>query len=141
MNPLQPDPGCPGGVVDYPSVGGPQDMFYSRSIVPLPVIQRAAGIYMWDEEGNEYIDASSGPVVSNIGHGNARVARAMAEQACRMDFAYSRVARHRPNMALTERIAYEYRDESPWSIEKYFVACQWRHASALRSSFQRNTFD
>ncbi len=105
MNPLQPDPGCPGGVVDYPSVGGPQDMFYSRSIVPLPVIQRAAGIYMWDEEGNEYIDASSGPVVSNIGHGNARVARAMAEQACRMDFAYSRVARHRPNMALTERIA------------------------------------
>ena len=60
---------------------------------------------MWDEHGNEYIDASSGPVVSNIGHGNHRVADAMADQAKRMDFAYSRVARHQPNIALTERIS------------------------------------
>ncbi len=90
----------------HPDRGGAQDLFYSNgNIVPLPVIERARGIYMWDEQGNEYIDASSGPVVSNIGHGNARVAEAMAEQARSMDFAYSRVARHRPNMALTERIA------------------------------------
>jgi adenosylmethionine-8-amino-7-oxononanoate aminotransferase len=89
-----------------PAVGGAQDIFYSNSnIVPLPIIERAEGIYMWDENGNEYIDASSGPVVSNIGHGNHSVANAMAEQAKRMDFAYSRVARHRPNIALTERIA------------------------------------
>jgi adenosylmethionine-8-amino-7-oxononanoate aminotransferase len=88
------------------AIGGTQDIFYSkRNIVPLPFIERAEGIYMWDEDGNEYIDASSGPVVSNIGHGNHRVANAMAEQAKRMDFAYSRVARHRPNIALTERIA------------------------------------
>ena len=89
-----------------PAIGGAQDVFYSTgNIVPLPVIDRAEGIYMWDEDGNEYIDASSGPVVSNIGHGNHYVANAMAEQAKRMDFAYSRVARHRPNIALTERIA------------------------------------
>ncbi len=89
-----------------PASGGAQDLFYSNSnIVPLPVIERSEGIYMWDEQGNEYIDASSGPVVSNIGHGNHRVAEAMAEQAKRLDFAYSRVARHRPNLALTERIA------------------------------------
>ena len=76
-----------------PEVGGAQDVFYSNSnIVPLPMIERAEGIYMWDEDGNEYIDASSGPVVSNIGHGNHSVANAMAEQAKRMDFAYSRVA-------------------------------------------------
>ena len=80
------------------TMGGTQDIFYSDSnIVPLPMIERAEGIYMWDEEGNEYIDASSGPVVSNIGHGNERVAAAMAEQARKMDFAYSRVSRHRPN--------------------------------------------
>jgi adenosylmethionine-8-amino-7-oxononanoate aminotransferase len=64
-----------------PEFGGAQDVFYSKSnIVPLPIIERAEGIYMWDEEGNEYIDASSGPVVSNIGHGNHSVANAMAEQ-------------------------------------------------------------
>ena len=89
-----------------PLRGGTQDMFYAQSnIVPLPVITRTKGIYMWDEDGNEYIDASSGPVVSNIGHGNERVAEAMAQQARQMDFAYSRVARHQPNMALTERIS------------------------------------
>lgn len=91
---------------ERPRLGGPQDIFYSRDgIVPLPVMERAQGIYMWDEAGREYIDASSGPVVSNIGHGNPRVAQAMADQARTLDFAYSRVARHRPNMALTERIA------------------------------------
>ena len=89
-----------------PLRGGAQDVFYAQNnIVPLPVITHTKGIYMWDENGNEYIDASSGPVVSNIGHGNERVADAMAEQARQMDFAYSRVARHQPNIALTDRIA------------------------------------
>ena len=75
-----------------PLRGGAQDVFYAQNnIVPLPVITQTKGIYMWDENGNKYIDASSGPVVSNIGHGNERVADAMAEQARQMDFAYSRV--------------------------------------------------
>jgi len=95
-----------GDHLERPAIGGPQDLFYSSSnIVPLPVIVRAEGIYMWDEDGKQYIDASSGPVVSNIGHGNSRVADAMAEQARTLDFAYSRVSRHRPNMDLAERIA------------------------------------
>jgi adenosylmethionine-8-amino-7-oxononanoate aminotransferase len=87
-------------------LGGPQDMFYARSnFVPLPLITRAEGIYMWDETGKEYIDVSSGPIVSNIGHGNKRVAQAMYDQACNMDFAYSRVSRHQPNVDLSRRIS------------------------------------
>lgn len=94
------------GSYAHPPVGGAQDVFQPRSNkVPLPLIERAQGIYQWDEFGKEYIDASSGPVVSNIGHGNAHVADAMARQARTMDFAYSRVARHRPNIELTARIA------------------------------------
>lgn len=87
-------------------LGGSQDIFYARSnTVALPLITRAEGIWMWDDDGNDYIDVSSGPVVSNIGHGNPRVAEAMAEQARTMDFAYSRVARHQPNIDLTARIS------------------------------------
>ena len=83
-----------------------QHSFQARGgSVPLPLIVRAEGVRMWDEDGNGYIDVSSGPVVSNIGHGNPRVAEAMARQAREMDFAYARVARHRPNMDLVERIA------------------------------------
>ncbi|MBT4888370.1 MAG: aspartate aminotransferase family protein [Rhodospirillales bacterium] len=87
-------------------LGGPQDIFYANSnIVPLPLITRTKGIWMYDDEGNSYIDVSSGPVVSNIGHGNERVADAMAHQAKTMDFAYSRVSRHQPNIDLTECIS------------------------------------
>jgi adenosylmethionine-8-amino-7-oxononanoate aminotransferase len=90
----------------YPPVGGYQDVFHSRSAtVPLPLIEKASGIYMWDDGGREYIDASSGPVVSNIGHGNANVARAISDQILRMDYAYSRVARHSANAVLAERIS------------------------------------
>lgn len=87
-------------------LGGPQDLFYSAANqVPLPIIERAEGVFLYGEDGTQYLDVSSGPVVSNIGHGNAYVAEAMAHQARTMDFAYSRTSRHRPNMALTARIA------------------------------------
>ncbi|MHA1600827.1 MAG: aminotransferase class III-fold pyridoxal phosphate-dependent enzyme, partial [Alphaproteobacteria bacterium] len=59
-------------------LGGTQDIYYSSPApVPLPMMERASGVHMWDEEGNEYIDASSGPMVSAIGHGNTRVIDAM----------------------------------------------------------------
>jgi adenosylmethionine-8-amino-7-oxononanoate aminotransferase len=54
----------------------------------LPRLARAEGIYVWDTDGRRYIDATSGPVVVNIGHGNPRVLRAMREQAERATFAY-----------------------------------------------------
>lgn len=88
-----------------PPIGGGQDAFYAKSgIVPLPLIERASGIHLWDEHGNEYIDASSGPVVSNIGHGNTRVADAMAAQAKTVDYAFTRLARNRANIDYADRL-------------------------------------
>lgn len=82
-----------------------QDAFYSKDLLaPVPVITRAEGIYMYDADGVAYIDASSGPIVSNIGHANRRVADAMHSQALELDYAYSRVARHRRNSELNSRI-------------------------------------
>lgn len=98
--------GVPGSIL--PAAGGPQDVFFGRDRkvrVPLPMIERAEGIYMWDTDGNRYIDASSGPIVSNIGHGVTSVGDAMARQVREMDFAYPRVARNQPNIDMTERVA------------------------------------
>ena len=54
-------------MADATPPGGPQDVFYARAnIVPLPLITRCAGVRLWDEEGREYIDASSGPVVKSV---------------------------------------------------------------------------
>jgi adenosylmethionine-8-amino-7-oxononanoate aminotransferase len=62
--------------------GGSIQLFYARSAARnRPTVDRAEGIYVWDTAGRRYIDACSGPVVSNIGHGNPRVLEAMVAQA------------------------------------------------------------
>jgi adenosylmethionine-8-amino-7-oxononanoate aminotransferase len=95
-----------GRSLDPPAVGGTQDVFYRRgSVVQLPMIERAAGVYMWDEHGNEYLDASSGPMVSALGHANEAVIGAMSRQASRLDYAYTRVARNRRNLEYADRLA------------------------------------
>ncbi|MDI7275055.1 MAG: aminotransferase class III-fold pyridoxal phosphate-dependent enzyme [Anaerolineae bacterium] len=47
-----------------------------------PIMARAEGIYLWDTEGNRYIDGSGGSsVVTAIGHGVKEIPEAMARQA------------------------------------------------------------
>lgn len=92
--------------ITHPPIGGTQDVFYARrSPMPRPMMVRAEGIRLWDEAGREYIDASCGPMVSGIGHGNRRVIEAMATQARTLDYAYTRVARNPANLALADRLA------------------------------------
>lgn len=83
--------------------GGPVQIFYDKpGERRRPTVARAEGIYFWDTLGRRYIDASSGPVVSNIGHGNPRVLRAMAEQAAKVAFASRTVFENEPNARLAD---------------------------------------
>ena len=45
------------------------------------VVTRAEGSRFWDSAGKEYLDFSCQLVATNLGHGNARVAEAIASQA------------------------------------------------------------
>jgi acetylornithine aminotransferase len=48
----------------------------------LPVqFQRGEGIWLWDSENRQYLDALSGIAVCGLGHAHPAVARAIAEQA------------------------------------------------------------
>ena len=86
--------------------GGPQDLFFARSdTVPRPTLVRGDGVWLYDDAGNAFLDMSSGPVTANIGHGDANVAKAMAEQAKRLAFVSARQARHQPNIDLAARVA------------------------------------
>jgi taurine---2-oxoglutarate transaminase len=51
------------------------------------VIDRAEGIYFWDPDGKRYFDFNSQLMSVNIGHGDRRVADAIAEQAHSLAFA------------------------------------------------------
>jgi acetylornithine/succinyldiaminopimelate/putrescine aminotransferase len=51
---------------------------------PKPIgieIERAEGIYLWDKNGKKYIDGIAGFSVCNIGHSNAKVVKAVQDQA------------------------------------------------------------
>jgi len=87
------------------STGGIQRFWSSSGDPPLPRISRAEGLHVWDTAGRRYIDVTSGPIAVNLGHGNARVLRAMQEQSSRVCFAYPSMFESESNVRLGERIA------------------------------------
>lgn len=54
----------------------------------LPKIAWAKGSYLYDVDGKQYIDGSSGPAVYCIGHGNEEVNAAIADQLGRIAHGY-----------------------------------------------------
>jgi len=52
------------------------------------VADHGKGVYLWDQNGRRYIDASGGAAVVNIGHGVAEVVQAMAEQASKAAYVH-----------------------------------------------------
>lgn len=55
--------------------------FYRKQPI---VLVRGEGARVWDIEGREYIDCTSGHGVANVGHANPYVAEAIARQASRL---------------------------------------------------------
>ena len=54
--------------------GEPVQVFFSKKgSARLPRIAHGDGIYLWDKDGNKYLDVSSGPVANNLGSGNKKV--------------------------------------------------------------------
>ncbi len=53
-----------------------------------PVISHGKGIYMYAEDGTEYIDATSGAVLVSLGHGMESMGEVLKEQASKIAFAY-----------------------------------------------------
>jgi taurine--2-oxoglutarate transaminase len=56
------------------------------AVDPIPVA-RAKGVYFWTPEGKRFLDFNSQLMCVNIGHGDERVIRAIAEQAATLPYA------------------------------------------------------
>ena len=70
-----------------------------------PVIVRAEGIRLWDADGNEYIDGTSGAIsVASVGHGRREVADAMHAQVMRMDYVHDNEFHNEPAHALAAKV-------------------------------------
>src|SRR5690606_29574594 len=51
---------------------------------PNIVLVRGDGALVYDADGNEYLDCMAGIAVASVGHGNRRLAAALAEQASKL---------------------------------------------------------
>lgn len=76
----------------------------STSSIP-PLAVAGEGIWLIDAAGRRYIDACGGAAVSALGHGDARIAAAIAEQAQRLAYANSSFFANQPAEALATVIA------------------------------------
>lgn len=56
-------------------------VLYRKLRQQYPCMVRGEGIYLFDQNGKRYIDASGGAIVANLGHGNKVIAEAIARQA------------------------------------------------------------
>jgi 4-aminobutyrate aminotransferase len=62
------------------------------------VADRGEGVYVWDLQGNRYLDFTSGIAVVNTGHSHPRVVRAIQEQAAKIIHAQANILAHEPMM-------------------------------------------
>ena len=99
------------------SPSDPSKLFY-QSGARRPMFDRAEGVYVWTTDGARYIDASSGAMVSNIGHSNPNVLAAMREQMARGTFAYRLHFESEP----AERLATALGRLSPPGLTRVFFA-------------------
>jgi len=84
MNPeLTPDPARGAAVYAADRAHVFHSWSAQRALTPL-VIAGAEGCYVWDFDGNRYLDFSSQLVNTNIGHQHPGVVKAIAEQAARL---------------------------------------------------------
>ena len=83
--------------------GGPIQTFYIGN-KKMPIVERGEGVYLYDEEGNRYFDASSGPITCNIGHANPKVLEAIKNQSEKVCFASHAFFENKPNRDLAKNL-------------------------------------
>jgi adenosylmethionine-8-amino-7-oxononanoate aminotransferase len=66
---------------------------------PIPIV-RGQGVYVYDDNGRQYLDAVGGVGVVNIGHGVKEIVDAISYQAQRLAFSYGSHVTNQPRQAL-----------------------------------------
>jgi len=91
-------------------------LFPRRLEPPLPLAVKAKGIWIEDNTGKRYLDASGGAVVVNAGHGRKEIARAVYDQILAADYIH-------PTMFTTpaaEALATALSTHAPEGIQRFY---------------------
>jgi adenosylmethionine-8-amino-7-oxononanoate aminotransferase len=71
----------------------------------LPIIVRGEGAYIWDDQGNRYLDGLAGLFTNQLGHGRKEIGAAMAKQAEELAFFPTWSYAHPRAIELAEKLA------------------------------------
>jgi len=88
---------------------GGMDVKASSLIKPMllhtyTMIDRGEGVFLYDEDGKQYLDASSGAITANIGHGVDEIKQAILNQLDKVAFVYRSQFTNEPAEQLANKI-------------------------------------
>ena len=109
-------------------------VLYRRLRRKFPRIVFGKGCWLYDDMGRRYLDACSGALVSNLGHGVTEIARSMGEQAARLGYVNGTAFTHEP----VEALAAELAGMCPKGLDKTLFMCNGGDAveAALKIAIQ-----
>lgn len=112
------------------------NVFYRAVKKSLTEVDYGEGIYLFDKDGNRYIDACSGAAVSNLGHGHKRVLDAMAAQAGKVAFSHLSRWTSAPLKELADLVA----ELAPGSLNKLYLVSGGSEATEAALKMARQYF-
>ena len=102
------------------------------------IVDRGEGIYVYDEEGNRYLDAAASLWYMNVGYGRDEIVEAMEDQARKLPAFHTFIEyATRPPMELAERIA----QVSPHPESKVFFGSGGSDAIDTAAKLARRYFN
>ena len=92
------------------------NVFYRVMNNNLPLAAKAEGVFIFDDKGRKYIDASGGPLVVNLGHGRKELAQAAFNQILHCDYTHPTMFTTEP----VEQLARMLASHAPEGIERFY---------------------
>ncbi|MDP7599507.1 MAG: aminotransferase class III-fold pyridoxal phosphate-dependent enzyme, partial [Acidimicrobiales bacterium] len=100
----------------------------------LPIIERGDGCYLWDTDGNRYLDGLAGLFCVNIGHGRTDLATAAAKQMETLAYSTNWGTAHPPAIEAASMIA----EVAPGDLNEVFFVSSGSEAVESALKFARN---
>jgi adenosylmethionine-8-amino-7-oxononanoate aminotransferase len=104
--------------------------------ISLPVAVRGQGVYLYDSNGREYLDASGGAAVSCLGHGHPDILAAMRAQLDKLAFAHSSFF----TTEVAETLADTLVAGAPAGISHAYFVCDGSEANEAAMKMARQYF-
>ena len=101
----------------------------------VPTAVRARGVWIWDADGKDYLDGSSGGIASQIGYGDPDVAAAIVEQLNKVAFIY----RSQFTNEAAEKLGHRLVELAPPGLTGVFLSRAARRPTKWRSSWPCST--